>query len=108
MDLEKKEGMYYQKREIKGADQLRGHLEADLRLCFGVFDRIQHKTGCAAKKDTDSLLYTFPIKVGTGKTGARRALALLNSQLRVQKTEQSDDTPRLSLELLIIFQKRKR
>ena len=30
------EGMHYLCSEIKGADQLRGHLEADLRLCFRI------------------------------------------------------------------------
>ena len=28
------EGLYYLCSENKGADQLRGHSEADLRLCF--------------------------------------------------------------------------
>ena len=28
------EGMYYPSSKKKGADQLRGHREADLRLCF--------------------------------------------------------------------------
>ena len=30
------EGLYYPFREIKGADQLRGYREADLRLCFRI------------------------------------------------------------------------
>ena len=30
----KVEGLYYLSRQNKGADQLRGHREADLRLCF--------------------------------------------------------------------------
>ena len=29
-------GLYYSSGENKGADQLRGHREADLRLCFRV------------------------------------------------------------------------
>ena len=29
-------GLYYPCSEIKGADQLRGHCEADLRLCFRI------------------------------------------------------------------------
>ena len=30
------EGLYYPSSEKKGADQLRGHREADLRLCFRI------------------------------------------------------------------------
>ena len=30
------EGMYYPSSENKGADQLRGYREADLRLCFRI------------------------------------------------------------------------
>ena len=30
------EELYYPRRENKGADQLRGYLEADLRLCFRI------------------------------------------------------------------------
>ena len=30
------EGLYYPCSEIKGADQLRGYGEADLRLCFRI------------------------------------------------------------------------
>ena len=30
------EGVYYPCSEIKGADQLRGYREADLRLCFRI------------------------------------------------------------------------
>ena len=32
----KAEGLYYPCSENKGADQLRGHREADLRLCFRI------------------------------------------------------------------------
>ena len=32
--VEEEEGLYYPCSENKGADQLRGHREADLRLCF--------------------------------------------------------------------------
>ena len=32
----KVEGLYYLCSENKGADQLRGHREADLRLCFHI------------------------------------------------------------------------
>ena len=32
----KAEGLYYPNGENKGADQLRGHREADLRLCFRI------------------------------------------------------------------------
>ena len=30
--------LYYPSSETKGADQLRGHLEADMRLCFAYVD----------------------------------------------------------------------
>ena len=32
--IEKEEGLYYLCSKNKGADQLRGYREADLRLCF--------------------------------------------------------------------------
>ena len=32
----KEEGLYYQCSKNKGADQLRGYREADLRLCFRI------------------------------------------------------------------------
>ena len=32
----KEEGLHYQCSENKGADQLRGYREADLRLCFRI------------------------------------------------------------------------
>ena len=32
--IQKEEGLYYPCSENKGADQLRGYREADLRLCF--------------------------------------------------------------------------
>ena len=34
--IKKVEGLYYLCSENKGADQLRGHREADLRLCFRI------------------------------------------------------------------------
>ena len=34
--IQKVEGMYYPCSENKGADQLRGYREADLRLCFRI------------------------------------------------------------------------
>ena len=33
----KVEGLYYLSSENKGADQLRGHHEADLHLCFRIY-----------------------------------------------------------------------
>ena len=35
--LQKVEGLYYPCSENKGADQLRGYREADLRLCFRIY-----------------------------------------------------------------------
>ena len=34
--IKKAEVLYYPSGENKGADQLRGHREADLRLCFRI------------------------------------------------------------------------
>ena len=34
--IQKVDGLYYLSSENKGADQLRGHREADLRLCFRI------------------------------------------------------------------------
>ena len=34
--IKKEGGLYYQCSENKGADQLRGYREADLRLCFRI------------------------------------------------------------------------
>ena len=34
--IQEVEGLYYPSRENKGADQLRGYSEDDLRLCFRV------------------------------------------------------------------------
>ena len=34
--IEEVEGLYYPSSKNKGADQLRGHREADLRLCFRI------------------------------------------------------------------------
>ena len=34
--IQKVEGLYYPCSENKGADQLRGYREADLRLCFRI------------------------------------------------------------------------
>ena len=38
------DGLYYQFSENKGADQLRGYREADLRLCFRIYakSRVSH------------------------------------------------------------------
>ena len=35
--MKEEEGLYYPCSENKGADQLRGHREADLRLCFRIY-----------------------------------------------------------------------
>ena len=37
--IKKEEGLYYPCSENKGADQLRGYREADLRLCFRIFKK---------------------------------------------------------------------
>ena len=42
--IEEVEGLYYPGSENKGADQLRGYREADLRLCFRICkNRFSHK-----------------------------------------------------------------
>ena len=41
--IEEEEVLYYQCSENKGADQLRGYREADLRLCFCIYkSRFSH------------------------------------------------------------------
>ena len=52
--------MYYQYSENKGADQLRGYREADLRLCFRickkpVFSRRSSFYGVMSQKDVDGI-----------------------------------------------------
>ena len=44
--------MYYQSSENKGADQLRGYREADLRLCFRIYakSRFSHDAAQMKKK----------------------------------------------------------
>ena len=37
--IQKVEGLYYPCSENKGADQLRGYREADLRLCFRIYKK---------------------------------------------------------------------
>ena len=37
--IQKVEGLYYPCSENKGADQLRGYHEADLRLCFRIYEK---------------------------------------------------------------------
>ena len=38
--IQKVEGLYYPCSENKGADQLRGYREADLRLCFRIYKNL--------------------------------------------------------------------
>ena len=38
--FQKVEGLYYPCSENKGADQLRGYREADLRLCFRIYKKL--------------------------------------------------------------------
>ena len=38
--IKKVEGLHYLCSENKGADQLRGYREADLRLCFCIFEML--------------------------------------------------------------------
>ena len=40
IQIQKVEGLYYQCSENKGADQLRGYREADLRLCFRIYKNL--------------------------------------------------------------------
>ena len=35
--IKEEEGLYYRCSQNKGADQLGGYREADLRLCFGIY-----------------------------------------------------------------------
>ena len=38
--IQKEEGLYYPCRENKGADQLPGYREADMRLCFRIYKNL--------------------------------------------------------------------
>ena len=50
--IEKVEGLYYLCSENKGADQLRGHRKADLRLCFRICKRpvFSERGSCTSSK----------------------------------------------------------
>ena len=59
--IEEVEGLYYPCNETKGADQLRGYREADLRLCFRIFkSRFSHK---------EAHLYPLTIQFNIEKVG---------------------------------------
>ena len=70
--IEEVEGLYYQCSENKGADQLRGYREADLRLCFRicknqVFSRRGSYDGSLPIKNNDEFPVT-PQRILTGAT----------------------------------------
>ena len=55
--IKKVEGLYYPCSENKGADQLRGYREADLRLCF----RICKKPVFSGRGSINACNFTDPI-----------------------------------------------
>ena len=64
--IKKVEGLYYLCSENKGADQLRGHHEADLRLCFRickkpVFSRRSSNKIVTENRDTKQQLESKPV-----------------------------------------------
>ena len=57
--IKEEEGLYYLCSENKGADQLRGYREADLRLCFRICkSRFSHDEAQLVLIDKISRLYT--------------------------------------------------
>ena len=55
----KEEGLYYLCSENKGADQLRGYREADLRLCFRIYKKpvfSQRGSYSLGNHDSDKLI----------------------------------------------------
>ena len=53
----KVEGLYYLSSENKGADQLRGHGEADLRLCFRIYAKRLFSHDATQQKVSKNALY---------------------------------------------------
>ena len=54
----KEEGLYYLFSENKGADQLRGYREADLRLCFRICKMLVFSWG-GSNVDAENLKYSL-------------------------------------------------
>ena len=56
LEISDVEGLYYPSGENKGADQLRGYREADLRLCFRIYakNRFSHDAAHIIKNTTDT------------------------------------------------------
>ena len=53
--------MYYQSSENKGADQLRGYCEADLRLCFRICQKpVFSRRGSYSKTGVTAVYIIFP------------------------------------------------
>ena len=53
------EGLYYPCSENKGADQLGGYREADLRLCFRICKNPLYDQVCVGPDPKPSLFYDF-------------------------------------------------
>ena len=63
--IQKVEGLYYP-CEIKGADQLRGCREADLRLCFRMFSHDAFEMSCCMTKPANWALPLGKTQISLG------------------------------------------
>ena len=78
------EGLYYPYSENKGADQLRGYREADLRLCFRICKKPVFSRRGSYSMITEgyyfsvlheTIMLKVPCSVGTAMSRQRRKLA---------------------------------
>ena len=73
------EGLYFQCSENKGADQLRGYREADLRLCFRICKNLVF-----SQRGSDVTEYGFTCSLFTYWSGLREITLNLDMQYRVK------------------------
>ena len=77
--IQEAEGLYYLCSENKGADQLRGYREADLRLCFRIcknrFSHVAAHLFCSVL-DEDVNLYKSRLEAETSITATSLLLTL--------------------------------
>ena len=59
--IKKVEGLYYLCSENKGADQLRGKCEADLRLCFRICKKPVFSRRCSIVKHEKTMI-VWPVR----------------------------------------------
>ena len=85
------EGLYYLCSENKGADQLRGYREADLRLCFRI-----------CKKPVFSRRGSINVPISLFGTAADNCAFVFFSHTWMQKNRFSHDTTHISVMHYII------